>query len=289
MFTLENDQLRIAVNLKGAELSSIYNKITQLEYLWSGDPAFWPKKSPVLFPIVGTLKNNTYYYEGKSYQLNRHGFARDMDFTLTDQSDTHLQFTLTDTPETLQKFPFRFQLDIIYTIEGSSLSVTYQVHNPSADNMFFSFGGHPAFKVPLENRLDFEDYYFEFEREETALRWMISLDGLINPAAIPFLKNTKKLKVTRELFRDDAVVMKYLHSNKVTLKTNKSEHGIEFSFPRFPFLGLWTGNNGNFICIEPWCGIADSTTTTQQLINKEGINLLAGESTFTRKWSVRVF
>ncbi len=289
MFTLENDRLKVIVSPKGAELKSIYSKETELEYLWNGNPEFWPKTSPVLFPIVGSLKNNTYYYQDKPYQLSRHGFARDMEFELTSQHDTLLQFTLKDTPETRQKYPFAFQLDIIYKIEESTLSVTYKVYNPSDDDMFFSIGGHPAFKVPIENHLHYEDYYFEFERMENALRWMISSEGLINPAAVSFMSNDNILQVTRELFSNDAVVMKHLNSNKVILKSEKSNHGIEFSFPRFPFLGLWTGNNGNFVCIEPWCGIADSTITDQQLIHKEGINLLTGKSAFAREWSVKVF
>lgn len=274
---------------KGAELAGVYSKTTKLEYLWNGDPKYWGKKSPVLFPVVGTLKNNTYYYNGDAYHLPRHGFARDMEFSVAGQTPSSITFYLEDNEHTLVKFPFRFRLEIIYTIEASALFVHYKVINKEEDNMYFSIGGHPAFKIPLENNIDFEDYYFEFSNEEHALRWPISGEGLINPDATTLIKNTNVLPVTRELFSRDAIVFKHLNSERITLKTNKSKHGIEFFFPGFPFLGLWSFKDANFICIEPWCGIADSTTSDQQLINKEGINLLTGKAEFNRKWSVRFY
>lgn len=288
MYSIENAHLKVEVRTKGAELNSIFSKDTGLEYMWGGGEP-WPKKSPILFPIVGTLKNNTYYYKDKEYKLPRHGFGRDMEFRLTAQTATTLIFTLESNEETLEKFPFLFRLDVFYEIEDGSLSVQYKVTNMGADNMYFSIGAHPAFKTPLEEGIDYEDYYFEFSREENALRWMISDGGLINPLAVPVITNSNILPVTRELFLRDAVVMKHLNSDSVRLKTDKSAHGIEFTFPRFPFLGVWAAKDGDFVCIEPWCGIADSTLTDQQLVTKEGINLLTAEEVFTRKWSVRVY
>lgn len=289
MYSIENEHLRVQMVSKGAELAGVYSKTTKLEYLWNGDPKYWGKKSPVLFPVVGTLKNNTYYYNGDAYHLPRHGFARDMEFSVAGQTPSSITFYLEDNEHTLVKFPFRFRLEIIYTIEASALFVHYKVINKEEDNMYFSIGGHPAFKIPLENNIDFEDYYFEFSNEEHALRWPISGEGLINPDATTLIKNTNVLPVTRELFSRDAIVFKHLNSERITLKTNKSKHGIEFFFPGFPFLGLWSFKDANFICIEPWCGIADSTTSDQQLINKEGINLLTGKAEFNRKWSVRFY
>lgn len=288
MYGIDNGRLKVEVNSKGAELGSIHSHETGLEYLWNGGEP-WPKKSPILFPIVGTLKENTYWYEGKKYSLPRHGFARDMEFTLTKQTATTLAFTLEDNEETLAKYPFSFRFDIIYSLHENSLSVEYNISNTGKGNMYFSVGGHPAFKIPLEWGLEYEDYYFEFSNEENALRWQISHEGLIYPKAVPVITNSKVLPLTRELFANDAVVLKHLNSDVISLITNKSRHGIEFSFHRFPFLGLWAAKNADFVCIEPWCGIADSTTSDQQLINKEGINLLTAGEVFSRKWSVTVF
>lgn len=289
MIILENDQLRVQVKNKGAELDSLYSKETGLEYLWSGDAKIWNKKSPILFPIVGTLKQNTYFYNNKPYTLTRHGFARDMEFIITAQSATTATLTLESDESTLVHFPFAFRLDVIYTLEGSSLNVTYKVTNPGSDNMYFSVGGHPAFKVPVDQHVDYHDYYFEFEQTEDAYRWMISREGLIEPNTVPFLINSNVLHISKELFRDDALVFKYMNSHKVKLKSDRSEHGVEMSYPGFPFLGLWAAPNADFVCIEPWCGIADSTTSNQQFINKEGVNLLTPSQTFVRTRSVRLF
>lgn len=289
MITLENDQLKVVVKTKGAELDSLYSKETNLEYLWSVDPRFWNKKSPILFPIVGTLKQNTFFYNNKPYILTRHGFARDMEFSISAQSENAATLTLTDNENTLRDFPFPFTLDVIYLIDTAALHVTYKVTNTGNDNMFFSIGAHPAFKVPLDKKLNYTDYYFEFEQLEDGYRWLISREGLIEPVTVPFLINTNKLHITKELFRDDAIVFKYLNSHKVKLKSNKSKHGVELSYPGFPFLGLWAAPGADFVCIEPWCGIADSSTSKQELINKEGINLLTPSQIFERTWSVRLF
>jgi galactose mutarotase-like enzyme len=288
MYSIENSRIKVEVNARGAELNSIVFKDNGLEYLWNGGEP-WAKKSPILFPIVGTLKNDTYYYNDKPYKLTRHGFARDMNFELSAQTESSLTFSLKNTEETLQKFPFAFTLNVTYSIQDNELFVNYNVFNPSEENMYFSIGAHPAFKIPLTDELQYEDYYFEFSQEENALRWLISSEGLINPSAVPVITHSTILPITRDLFIKDAIVMKYINSDKVKLKSDKSSHGIELSFPRFPFVGLWAAKNANFVCIEPWCGIADSTTADQQFINKEGINLLTPGETFERQWSVKIY
>lgn len=289
MYTIENEHLTVTINTKGAELDSIYSKTTDLHYLWNGDPAFWNKKSPVLFPIVGTLKENTYYYNGQPYHLTRHGFARDRDFELNSSNPDALTMTLRSDDRTKELFPFDFELDIHYSLNANTLAVEYVVVNKGTDNMYFSIGGHPAFKLPLEEGLAYDDYYLLFSATENARRWMISHQGLIEAVATPFITNDNKLPLSKELFLHDAIVLKYLNSDTVDLRTDRSEHGVRFSFPRFPFLGLWAAPHANFVCIEPWCGIADSVTSTQQLINKEGINLLTPAQTFDRKWSATFY
>jgi galactose mutarotase-like enzyme len=289
MVTLENDHLKIAIKTKGAELDSLFSKQTNLEYLWSGDAKFWNKKSPILFPIVGTLKQNTYFYNNKAYILTRHGFARDMEFLITSQTETSATFMLTQTDDTLLHYPFPFILEVTYTVEANMMHVKYKVSNPADENMFFSIGGHPAFKVPLEKHLVYTDYYFEFDQLEDAYRWKISSEGLIEPLTVPFLINTTILPISRELFSRDAIIFKYLNSTKIALKCKKSKHHLQVSFPGFPFIGLWAAPNADFVCIEPWCGIADSTVSKQEFIMKEGVNLLTGGQTFERTWSVSVF
>ena len=289
MFSIENDDLVVAINPKGAEIQSIYHKQTKLEYMWSGDPAFWGKKSPILFPIVGTLKNDTYYYEEKPYKLSRHGFARDMEFEVLPQEKNSIIFLLRSNDASFQNFPFHFELRIVYTLHENAIQVGYNVSNTSNHEMYFSVGGHPAFKVPLVSDFNYEDYYLEFNEEETKPRWPISKDGLIESNPEPLLQQTNILPLSKQLFLKDAIVMKNLTSSIVSLKSDKSPHGLDFDFGNFPYLGIWAAKNADFVCIEPWCGIADSVNTNQQLINKEGINKLNAGEIFERSWMARFY
>ena len=285
-YTIQNDHLSIAVQAKGAELVSLYNKKEKLEYMWSGDPAFWGKYSPVLFPIIGELKNNTYYYNNKAYQLSRHGFARDMDFAVVEQTTSSIGFSLLSNTDTLQKFPFEFAFDIIYLLQQDRVTVTYRVKNTGKDDMYFSVGGHPAFKVPIVEGTGYDDYYLEFNKTENAGRWPISAAGLIETDAEPFLLDTNKLPLRKELFYRDAIVFKNLRSDTVRLRSSTHDKGIEFDFSGFPYLGIWAAKDAGFVCIEPWCGIADPVNSSQQLTEKEGINRLAPGSVFERSWGV---
>ncbi|MFT3823225.1 MAG: aldose 1-epimerase family protein [Chitinophagaceae bacterium] len=286
MFTIENEVLKVIINPKGAELTSLYRKDLQQEYMWSGDAAFWGKHSPILFPIVGTLKENTYFYNNQPYQLSRHGFARDKQFAVDKQAFDAISFLLKQSDDTLKVFPFSFDFYIRYTLAGNALSVSYDVINTGKEDMYFSVGGHPAFKVPLTTATTYDDYFLEFNQEETAPRWPISPDGLIESNPLPLLQQTSRLPLTKALFQQDAVVLKGLRSSKVSLLSAKTERGLQFDFPGFPFLGIWAAKNADFVCIEPWCGIADSVNTDQLLENKEGINKLPAGSNFTRTWTV---
>jgi galactose mutarotase-like enzyme len=289
MLTIENEVLKVSVRTKGAELDSLFNKQEQLEYMWSADPQVWGKKSPVLFPVVGTLKDNTYFVNGKSYQLGRHGFARDMEFTVAAHTNDTVTLALESNAETLAKFPFHFRFAITYWIEQNRLSVLYSVTNTGDARMFFSVGGHPAFKLPLDENNDYNDYYLLFSQHEHAGRWPISKDGLIETQSIPLLGNADRLPLKKELFHKDAIVFKHLHSTNVKLTSDKSRAGLDFDFDGFPYLGIWAAKNADFVCIEPWCGIADSVNTDQQLEHKEGIQSLTASDTFERSWSVTVY
>lgn len=286
MFTLENEYLKIEINSKGAELNSIYNKKKNIEYMWSGDPAFWGKKSPVLFPIIGSLKNDTYYFENKAYQLGRHGFAREMDFEVTNQSASAITFTLIRNNLTLEKYPFQFKFDIIYSIKDKQLQVTYRIVNKGDINqkLYFSVGGHPAFKLPVLPGTDYTDYWLEFNKKENAGRWPISDEGLIKEQPIPLMTDTNRLPLAKELFYTDAIVFKKLNSTSVKLVSHQSDEVFDFDFTGFPFLGIWAAKGADFVCIEPWCGIADSVDSNQQLTDKEGINVLDSTDQFERTW-----
>jgi galactose mutarotase-like enzyme len=287
--TIENQRLKVTIHPKGAELQSVFHKDHQVEYLWDGDPAFWGKHSPILFPIVGTLKEGIYYYREKAYNLGRHGFARDSLFETEMQASDAVSFLLRSNPETRENFPFEFELRIGYQLFGNGLKTSYSVKNPLGGELYFSIGGHPAFKAPLVSGTDYEDYYLEFEKQETAPRWPISKDGLIEKEPRPLLTDTRLLPLSRELFAADALVLKHPVSAAVSLRSAKTEHGLRLDFPGFPFLGLWAAKNADFVCIEPWCGIADSVDSDQEWTTKEGINHLSAGEVFERAWTLTLF
>ena len=289
MPTLRNDILEVDISAQGAELQSIYNKKTNLEYLWNADPQYWPKHSPVLFPVVGELKNGSYTYNGNAYQLGRHGFARDMQFTITDHTELSVTFTITDTPETLTVYPFPFSFSVQYTIDESRLYVVYTVQNTGDETMYFSVGGHPAFKLPLTDNTDFEDYYLAFSQFENAKRYPLSSNGLIETTPAEFFHTAERLPLKRSLFYEDAIVFKDFQSNSITVKNDNIPNGFTVYFEGFPFLGIWNKKDANFLCIEPWCGIADSTDASGDITEKEGINLLPPAGIFERQWSVELF
>jgi galactose mutarotase-like enzyme len=289
MFILENDDLKIAVAAKGAELNSVFNKKLQLEYMWSGDPVYWGKTSPVLFPIVGMLKNDTYFFKDKAWQLFRHGFVREMEFIATTQSSSSVTLTVESNKHTFENFPFQFRFEIIYSIHLNTLDVLYRVINKGQNLLYFSVGGHPAFKVPLLPGHDYTDYYLEFNKAEHSKRWPVANDGLIETEPVPFFNGFNRIPLTKDMFYEDAVVFKDLSSTNVQLRTAKSQHGLKIDFTGFPYLGIWAANNADFVCIEPWCGIADPVDTNQQLEHKEGMNLLEPNAVFERNWSVTIF
>lgn len=289
MFTLENDTLRISIASKGAELQSIYHKGFELEYMWDANPKFWAKRSPVLFPIVGALKEHTYRYGGKEYQLPRHGFARERVFSVERQAGNTITLSIQHDEASLKVYPFHFHFYIRYALVEHTIAVTYGVWNKGDEPMYFSVGGHPAFKLPLVNGTAYDDYELRFNKKETTGRWPIIGDGLIQTSSKPLLQDSGTLPLSKDLFQQDAVVLKQLQSDTVTLRSDKTEHGIDFHFPGFPYLGLWAAPGADFLCIEPWCGIADSVESNGNLEHKEGIQTLASEALFEVTWQARFF
>ena len=289
MQVIENEWLKVSIQPRGAELTSLFSKKTGLEYLWDGNPQYWAKHAPVLFPIVGTLKDNSYFFNGKSYSLNRHGFAREQRFEVEKISDDAVTFRLNDSHETRKVYPFAFIFRIHYILKKDRLDVQYEVVNSSDTLLYFSIGAHPAFRVPLVPDTDYTDYYLEFDRSENASRWLITTDGLISSQSVPMLENTNILPLVKSLFYKDAILMKGLHSQSVKMTSARTPHGITLIFPGFPFFGIWAAKDADFVCLEPWCGIADSENASQELTTKEGIQKTGAGEQFTRTWSVHCY
>ncbi len=288
MILLQNKTLTASIATKGAELQQLKNRQTGINYLWSGDAAYWGKYSPVLFPIVGGLKDDMYFYKDKSYKLPRHGFARDRDFKTEQFSNIEAVFTLTDDEQTRSVYPFAFTLQLRYRLTENRLACTYLVYNTGNDELLFSIGVHPAFAIPLNKELPYSDYYLKFNKDETLKRWKL-LNGLTGTTADTISLRDGRLALSPSLFYEDAIVVKNLQSNRITLASDTDIHGINFHFNDFPFFGIWAAKDAPFVCLEPWCGIADAVNHNQQLKNKEGINTLEPGENFERQWSVECF
>ena len=221
--------------------------------------------------------------------MSRHGFARDKQFKLTESSNTRVSLTLDADAETLAQYPFLFRFSIVYEIHKNKLSCTYQVTNIDVKPLYFSVGAHPAFKVPLEDEFDFSQYYLEFSHLESAGKWPITAEGLIDENPIPFFHSNNRINLSKELFYGDALVFKQLESSSIRLSNDQSKHGFLFSWSEFPFMGIWSAKDAPFVCIEPWCGIADSVNATGELRDKEGMILLTPGQNTARTWSVELY
>jgi galactose mutarotase-like enzyme len=289
MFTISNQQLQVQISAKGAELQSIFNVETNLEYLWDGNPDIWPKQSPIMFPVCGGLKNEAYTYNGKEYKLGRHGFTRDFNFEVSEQHDNSVTFALSSNQQTLAAYPFPFMFYVKYTVNNNMLTVSLTAENTGSETMYFSFGGHPGFKVPVTKDTSYQDYYLQFNQVENAGRIPGSPDGLMETYTVDFFDNTDKLPLTKELFYKEALVFKGLQSTNVSLLNSKTQNGLKVSFEGFPYLILWAVKDADFICIEPWAGISDMVNTTGKLEDKEGILSLPARQKLTKEFTIEVF
>ena len=279
--TISNSNLTAKINPLGAELCSLKDSKGK-EYIWEGNSAFWGKHSPILFPIVGTLKNNSYHYNGTEYQMSRHGFAREMEFKLVTQSENSATFSIQSTEETLKKYPFNFELQICYTLNEKILNIEYKVINNGKSQMPFSIGAHPAFSLVGS----FENYSISFNQEEPLEYYLLENDLISN--------KTKKLDVEHQktslnyaLFENDALIFKTLKSNSLTILEN-SKSLLRVNFEGFPSLGIWTKKNAPFLCIEPWFGFSDTEDNFGDLFQKEGILILEENEKFKSKFNIEI-
>ena len=280
--TLSNSILSISINSKGAELISIQNNQTKREYIWEGNPEYWGKHSPILFPIVGTLKNNAYRFNGQNYTLPRHGFARDYEFKVISQESDKVIFSLQENAATLAAYPFDFELQVGYTLIKNELVVSYLIRNNNQMTMPFSIGGHPAFA--LKNA--FTDYSLRFEKEENLTSYSLDNDLISDKTAIvPLQQNL--LPLSYALFEKDALVFKNMASKQIQLLENNVPI-LNFKYCDFPHFGLWTKVGAPFVCLEPWLGYADTIAANGNLMEKEGITLLEANSAKEISFSIEI-
>jgi len=281
---LFSNQLTVSINALGAELCSVKNA-NGVEFIWQADKTVWARHAPVLFPIVGKLKEDQYFFENRSYQLSQHGFARDLNFDLIASSNNTCTLRLQANEKTKQHFQFEFVLDIKYSLNENELKIEYLIFNPASKNLYFSIGAHPAFNIPLEKTEVFEDYCLQFSAntfERATLQ-----NGLISNATSTLNLLNKQLNLSTSLFNEDALVFENSQIDEISLFSTKNAHKITLNCKNWPFFGIWSKKGcREFVCLEPWYGIADSVDSNQILTEKKGIICLESQKTFACAYSI---
>ncbi len=283
--TLENESLLVKIKESGAELSSVKNKEDLTEYIWQADPEYWKRHAPVLFPIVGRLKDNQYTYEGKTYNLSQHGFARDLPFNMISQSTVTATLSLQANPQTRDQYPFEFRLTISYQLIQNHLQVSYQVENLDTKVMPFTIGAHPGFSCPIDPADKLEEHVIEFEQPEESHTHLLQ-DGLFDYRTQPYLQDQQSFPITPHTFDHDALVFHDLKSKHVRLLSQQSGRYVQVSIEGFPYLGIWAKPGAPFICIEPWHGLADYVDSNGDLFAKKGMLTLSPGKYFNSSYQI---
>jgi galactose mutarotase-like enzyme len=278
--TIRSGRLSATIAHHGAELQSLTDDKGR-EYMSDGNPAFWSGRAPLLFLIVGRLNEDRLQCSGQDYRMLKHGFARKSDFTLIDHSGDSACFRLTDSAETRAQYPFAFELDAYFSLEGTTLHMTVTVRNPGAEMLPFSFGYHPAFAWPIPGDGARGDHLIRFEANEPAGLCCLTPDGLILPDLVSTPVIGNQLTLADALFEDDALIWKTLVSRRLSYGA-PGHTRLDIAFPDTQWLGIWTKPGAGFVCIEPWAGSADDESYQGDFSDKSGVMQLApnGERQF---------
>lgn len=276
LFQISNDKVTIQVDSLGAELKSLKSLPDNREYMWQADPAYWGRTSPVLFPVVGGLKDGKYRVDGKEYAMGQHGFARDMEFRLKSQVASEIWFFLESNEETMQKYPYPFLLEIGYEIIERTVVVKWRVCNQAKEPIWFSIGGHPAFLCPIDPGTDQTQYRLIFDEKEKLVSSCIE-GGLLGPKKKTYALRDGILPVTEDLFDNDALVIEGEQAHSVALARPNGKPYLTVTFDA-PLFGIWSPpkKKAPFICIEPWYGRCDRADFTGEFTEREWGQQLSG-------------
>lgn len=288
LFQISNDKITVQVDSMGAELKSLKEVAAGREYMWNADPKYWKRISPVLFPLVGGVRDGVYRLEGKEYPMGQHGFARDMEFKLKSQVAHEIWFTLESNEDTLRKYPYPFVLELGYELADMTVIVKWRVKNPAKDTMYFSLGGHPAFLCPIEEGTKQSDYKIRFDTGEKVVSSCLE-NGLVSGKKITYELQDGVLPVTEHLFDKDALVIEHDQAHSVALVAPNGREYLTVSFDA-PLFGIWSPpkKQAPFICIEPWYGRCDTADYAGDWKEREwGQPLCAGE-TFTADYKITI-
>ncbi|MEG0276829.1 MAG: aldose 1-epimerase family protein [Coprobacillus sp.] len=290
MTILKNDLLEVELNPKGAEIIKIIGQNDHINYMWKRDASLWANSAPILFPIVGALQNNECRIDGKTYTMTQHGFARHNVFETKQVSDTCVEFHLVPNDTILEQFPYLFHLVVTYTLQDNQLKCHCEVENIDQKEIYFQIGGHPAFACPFLENESSNDYYMEFEKNETLDQKIIDVEKRgMSYVTKPLFDNEKRFFVRQALFDNDAIVVKDFKSQWVALKSLNHKKSIKFYMSHFEHLGIWTASHvGGLLAIEPWVGHNDYVGFTGEFKEKESVVMLKPQEKFDCEFIVEI-
>lgn len=287
-YKLENETIAVAVESFGAELKSVKSKTDDKEYMWCADEKYWKRTSPVLFPIVGSLKNQSYLYEGKEYPMSQHGFARDREFTLVSQSDNSIMFELKADADTLKVYPFQFTLQVGYELMGNTVKVLWKVVNEEKDKeMYFSIGAHPAFNCPMNGEESKAGYAMKLNAKGNPLYSRINGDGLMLDPKSELKLDEGSVVFTHDFFNEGVYIIEDCQASEVSLQDLEGKPYVTVSFDA-PLFGIWSPEKKNapFVCIEPWYGRCDRDDFAGDLTEREWGQKLAPKQIFEKSYDI---
>lgn len=271
-FILENELIKAEIESFGGELKSLVHKATGQEYMWEADPAFWGKTSPVLFPFIGKLEGASYEYENRRYEIEKHGFARDMEFDVAEREENRITFFIESNENTLKKFPFPFRLEILYELEESGITEKWRVINKGSGTMYFSMGGHPAFACPPKNgkkdaglrRTDcflklFGENLQPYDGNKVQSTEIMVPEGLLTGMSFPVEVEESLISVKEHIFDKDALCLEKQGVKALGICDAAGREYVRLEAD-CPVWGIWSvpDSNAAYICLEPWWGICDS-------------------------------
>jgi galactose mutarotase-like enzyme len=287
MVSIENEQIKVEVREKGAELTSIFDKEKNREVLWQGDAKFWTGQAPILFPIVGELKDGKTQINGAEYAMRRHGFIRKMEPSEVIKEDTSATFVFKANENTKKQYPFNFTFKATYKLEGNSLINEFEVENYGDEPMPFTIGGHPAFALDFDDENSICDYKVVFEQEETSQRHYIDENGLYTGETANVFDGNS-IHLSESIFNDDALVFKDLKSRSVSIQNKNGDKLVSMNFKGWPFFGVWSKPNAPYVCLEPWIGCADRNDADGVFLDKELMMSIGPDSSKSFNFTILV-
>lgn len=289
LYTIQNENLILQIDSLGAQMMELQSRYGT-QFLWDGNPEYWAGRAINLFPYVGRLTNKSYEFDGKLYPMDIHGFAWISEMVVSGNGEDWIEFRLSSNEETRKQYPFEFEYGVRYVLDGWNVLITYLVKNNDTRSMPFGLGGHPGFRVPLEDGFQFEDYYLEFSDPCDPNQVCYTSDCYVSGKERRYLlENRKILRLSHNMFDGDAIVLKNM-AREVTLKAKGSEKSITVTYPQMQYLGLWhmPGTDAPYICIEPWISQASRKNIVENLMCQSDLIHLEQGQEYKNYWKIQI-